>query len=133
MATSILLLIMANVFITIACYGHLNGFRETPIVIVIFVRWGIAFIEYCFQVPANRLGSQFFSWAQLKVVQEGSSLVVFAGFNAWYLKIPVAENDSLAGISRPGSVYFVFSDKTVVSVRRGQRGSDSFSEHWIAG
>ena len=68
----ILLLIASNVFMTLAWYGHLR-FKETPLITVIFVAWGIAFIEYCMAVPANRLGSAVYTTAQLKTMQEAVS------------------------------------------------------------
>jgi len=69
---------------TFAWYGHLK-FKSTPLLIVIFVSWGIAFLEYCFQVPANRIGHGFFSAAQLKTIQEVITLSVFAVFSVTYL------------------------------------------------
>jgi uncharacterized protein (DUF486 family) len=84
MAT-ILLLTISNVFMTFAWYGHLK-FRSAPIWAVIFISWGIAFFEYCFQVPANRFGYGEFSAAQLKTIQEVISLSVFAVFSVVYLK-----------------------------------------------
>jgi uncharacterized protein len=111
MASSILLLIIANIFMTIAWYGHLKGFKDAPIGVVILVSWGIALIEYCFQVPANRLGSQFFSLAQLKVLQEVITMVVFAGFSTWYMKVPVTRNYLFAGILLAAAAYLIFSDK----------------------
>src|SRR5882724_2845405 len=82
---TIILLTISNVFMTFAWYGHLK-FRESPLWIAIVVSWMIAFLEYCFQVPANRIGSYQFSTAQLKTIQEVITLVVFAGFSLLYLK-----------------------------------------------
>ncbi len=81
----IVLLIISNVFMTFAWYGHLK-FKFAPIVLVIVVSWGIAFFEYCFQVPANRIGSSVYSAAQLKTIQEIITLVVFSLFSVLYLK-----------------------------------------------
>ena len=81
---TILLLTISNVFMTFAWYGHLK-FRHTPLVKVILVSWLIAFFEYCFQVPANRIGSYEFSAVQLKTIQEVITLTVFAFFSVWYL------------------------------------------------
>lgn len=83
--TPIILLTISNIFMTFAWYGHLK-FKNTALWIVILVSWGIAFIEYCFQVPANRIGSQYFETAQLKTIQEIITLVVFCGFSVFYLK-----------------------------------------------
>src|SRR5690606_17580100 len=76
----ILLLLGSNIFMTLAWYGHLR-FKEQPLLIVIFVAWGIAFIEYCMAVPANRWGSEVYTTAQLKTMQEVITLIVFAGFS----------------------------------------------------
>ena len=74
--TTIVLLTLSNIFMTFAWYGHLK-YRSAPLFKVILISWGIAFLEYCFQVPANRIGSYQFSAAQLKVIQEVVTLVVF--------------------------------------------------------
>ena len=84
MATIVLLLI-SNVFMTFAWYGHLKH-KSAPLVTVILVSWGIAFFEYCFQVPANRLGHGRFNAAELKTIQEVISLSVFAVFSVLYLR-----------------------------------------------
>ncbi|HEX3019542.1 MAG TPA: DMT family protein, partial [Chitinispirillaceae bacterium] len=73
---TIILLLISNVFMTFAWYGHLK-FKNTPLWIVILISWLIAFVEYCFQVPANRIGHQQFSAAQLKLIQEVITLIVF--------------------------------------------------------
>ena len=82
--TTILLLTISNIFMTIAWYGHLK-YRQAPLSKIILVSWLIAFAEYCFQVPANRIGSYEFSAVQLKTIQEVITLVVFSGFSVWYL------------------------------------------------
>jgi len=81
----ILLLVLSNIFMTFAWYGHLK-YKMSPIWIVILVSWGIAFFEYCLQVPANRIGSNYFTTAQLKVMQEIITLVIFSIFSILYLK-----------------------------------------------
>src|SRR5262245_45725796 len=83
--TPIFLLLASNVFMTFAWYGHLR-FKQVPLVGVILASWGIAFIEYCLAVPANRYGSAVYSAAQLKTMQEVITLLVFAGFSVLYLK-----------------------------------------------
>jgi uncharacterized protein len=88
---TILLLTISNIFMTFAWYGHLK-YRDVPLFQVILVSWGIAFFEYCFQVPANRIGSYEFSAAQLKTIQEVITLVVFSVFSVLYLKQPVKWN-----------------------------------------
>ena len=88
---TIVLLTISNIFMTFAWYGHLR-FREVPLYKVVLVSWLIAFFEYCFQVPANRIGSYEFSAAQLKTIQEVISLTVFAVFSVLYLKQPLRWN-----------------------------------------
>ncbi len=87
----VLLLIGSNVFMTLAWYGHLK-FTDRPIWLVIFAAWGIAFFEYCLQVPANRLGHLVYTAPQLKGLQEVITLIVFAGFSVWYLGEPLKWN-----------------------------------------
>src|SRR5688500_7466932 len=81
----ILLLLGSNIFMTLAWYGHLK-FKATPLWGVIVASWGIAFVEYCMAVPANRFGSAVYSTAQLKTIQEIITLLVFAMFSVFYLK-----------------------------------------------
>ena len=80
----ILLLVASNVFMTFAWYGHLK-FKHSPLWLVVFASWGIAFFEYCLMVPANRWGHAVYGAAELKAMQEIITLVVFTGFSAWYL------------------------------------------------
>jgi len=77
MLKTIGLLLLSNIFMTFAWYGHLKTMNSKPLYIAILVSWGIAFFEYCLQVPANRTGYQFFSLAQLKIIEEGVKSVVF--------------------------------------------------------
>ena len=83
--TTIILLSLSNIFMTFAWYGHLK-YRNAPLFRVILISWLIAFAEYCFQVPANRIGSYEFTTAQLKTIQEVITLVVFSVFSVLYLK-----------------------------------------------
>ena len=85
----IVLLVCSNLFMTLAWYGHLK-FKSVPLVTVVLVSWGIAFVEYCFAVPADRTGSAVYSPAELKTIQEVITLVVFAGFTAVYFKEPLS-------------------------------------------
>lgn len=78
------LLLLSNVFMTFAWYGHLK-FKNEALYIVILVSWGIALLEYCFQVPANRIGHGHFNAAQLKTIQEIITLSVFVVFSVFYL------------------------------------------------
>lgn len=103
----ILLLIGSNVFMTLAWYGHLR-FKETPLMGVILASWGIAFVEYCMAVPANRLGSAVYTTAQLKTIQEVVTLLVFAGFSILYLKEPITWNYAIGfGLVAAGA-FFIF-------------------------
>ncbi|MFO1185116.1 MAG: DMT family protein [Bauldia sp.] len=95
--TPIVLLCASNLFMTTAWYGHLR-FKEVPLPLVILASWGIAFVEYCLAVPANRWGSAVYSTAQLKTMQEVITLVVFAGFSAIVLKEPLGWNQ-IAGFA----------------------------------
>jgi uncharacterized protein (DUF486 family) len=81
---TLLLLTLSNIFMTFAWYGHLK-FKESPLWWAILGSWGIAFFEYCLQVPANRWGHATFSASQLKIMQEAITLVVFGVFSVWYL------------------------------------------------
>ena len=88
------LLLLSNVFMTFAWYGHLK-FKQSSLPLVIMASWGIAFFEYWLAVPANRWGSAVYSAAQLKTMQEVITLVVFAGFSVLYLKEPLGWNQAL--------------------------------------
>ncbi|MGZ3690056.1 MAG: DMT family protein [Pseudobdellovibrio sp.] len=101
-------LAIANIFMTFAWYGHLKNLKEFPLWQVILISWSIAFVEYCFQVPANRLGSEYFSLPQLKIIQEVITLIIFVGFSFWYMKIPLKLDFLWAGLCMLGAVYFVF-------------------------
>ncbi len=105
--TTIILLLISNIFMTFAWYGHLK-FKEAPLVKVIFISWLIAFAEYCFQVPANRIGNQYFSAAQLKVIQEVITLIVFTIFSVFYLKEGVKWNYIVGFMMIIGAVFFIF-------------------------
>jgi len=84
----IVLLVMSNVFMTAAWYGHLK-FKDSPIMLAIVISWGIAFIEYCMAIPANRIGSAVYSTAELKTMQEVITLIVFSLFSVWVLTEPI--------------------------------------------
>lgn len=104
---TVLLLIISNIFMTLAWYGHLR-FRSAPLWEVILISWLIAFLEYCFQVPANRIGSYEFSAAQLKIIQEVITLIVFGAFSVLYLKQKFQWNYLVAFALIVGAVFFVF-------------------------
>ncbi|MBE7702896.1 MAG: hypothetical protein E7Z89_02465 [Cyanobacteria bacterium SIG28] len=103
----ILLLTISNIFMTFAWYGHLR-YKGSALWIVILVSWGIAFLEYCFQVPANRIGHEYFSAAQLKTMQEAITLVVFSVFSVLYLKEDFQWNHLVGFALIILAVFFIF-------------------------
>ncbi|HEY9762150.1 MAG TPA: DMT family protein [Trichocoleus sp.] len=113
----VLLLTISNVFMTFAWYGHLKNFKAAPLLTVVLASWSIAFFEYCFQVPANRIGSQFFTLPQLKVMQEIITMLVFAAFSVGYMRVPVSRNYVLAGLLLAGAAYLIFSEQAGASRR----------------
>ena len=107
---TLLLLSLSNVFMTFAWYGHLKNLKESPLWLAILVSWGIAFFEYCLQVPANRMGSTVLSLSQLKISQEIITMIVFAGFSVIYMKTPITRNYLYASACLLGAAYFIFKD-----------------------
>lgn len=101
------LLVFANIFMMFAWYGHLK-FKSAPLWIVVVVSWLIAFFEYCLQVPANRIGNQYFSTAQLKTIQEVITLVVFALFSVLYLREEFKWNYAVGFAFIALGAFFVF-------------------------
>jgi len=112
--TPVALLLVANVFMTYAWYGHLRDFRNKPLMIAIVVSWGIAFVEYCFQVPANRLGYGHgagpYTLGQLKVIQEVITMLVFAGFAVGYMRQQLTLNYLWASLCLIAAAFFIFRD-----------------------
>jgi uncharacterized protein (DUF486 family) len=105
--TTIGLLLLSNVFMTFAWYGHLK-FKTAPLATVVLVSWLIAFFEYCAQVPANRIGHGHFSAAELKAIQEVITLGVFAVFSVAYLGEPIRWNHLVGFALIAGGAWFVF-------------------------
>jgi hypothetical protein len=105
---TVLLLTASNLFMTFAWYGHLKHLNAKPWWIAALVSWGIALLEYLMQVPANRIGFTVFSLAQLKILQEVITLLVFVPFAVLYMKQEVTLNFAYAGICLLGAVYFIF-------------------------
>lgn len=103
----IVLLLISNVFMTFAWYGHLK-FRSLPLLIVILASWGIAFFEYCFQVPANRIGYECYNAVQLKTIQEVITLTVFSFFSVLYLKEQFRWNYLVGFVFIILAVFFIF-------------------------
>ncbi|MCX5661659.1 MAG: DMT family protein [Planctomycetota bacterium] len=109
MPLTVLLLVISNIFMTFAWYGHLKGFKASPLWIVVLVSWGIAFFEYCFQVPANRMGSKAgMETAQLKTIQEVITLLVFVAFSVLYMKEPMRWNYVVGFLFIALGAVFVF-------------------------
>ncbi len=103
------LLVASNIFMTFAWYGHLK-FKATPIFLVILISWGIAFFEYCLQVPANRVGHSVFNAAQLKTIQEIITLVVFVVFSLLYLHEPIKWNHLVGFALIVAAAFFIFKE-----------------------
>jgi uncharacterized protein (DUF486 family) len=103
----IILLFISNIFMTFAWYGHLK-YKASPLIIAIVASWGIAFIEYCFAVPANRIGHQVYSAAELKTMQEIITLLVFAAFSVLFLGEKISWNHLVGFALIAGGAYFIF-------------------------
>ena len=103
-----LLLAASNVFMTIAWYWHLKGGMNKPLFMVIMISWGIAFVEYCLAVPANRIGYTELSLGQLKILQEVITLSEFAPFAVLYMNQPLKMDYLYAALCLMGAVYFIF-------------------------
>lgn len=101
------LLILSNLFMTFAWYGHLK-FTDQPLFRIIIISWGIAFFEYVLMVPANRIGYGYFNAAQLKTIQEVITLTIFAGFSVLYLKEPLGWNHMLGFAFIALGAFFIF-------------------------
>ncbi len=108
--TTVALLTAANVFMTFAWYGHLKNLQNKPLIVAILVSWGIALLEYCLQVPANRIGFTRFTLPQLKIIQEVVTLIVFVGFAVMYMGIKPTWNFLWAAFCLIGAVFFIFRD-----------------------
>ena len=110
---TILLLILSNSFMTLAWYGHLKfsewkWFSKLGLIAIILLSWGIALFEYCFQVPANRLGHQIYTLPQLKIMQEVITMCVFAAFTFFVMKEKLTLNYLWASLCMVGAVFFIF-------------------------
>ena len=102
------LLILSNVFMTVAWYGHLKNLSNKAWWVAALVSWGIALFEYLLQVPANRIGYTSYSLAQLKILQEALTLIVFVPFAMLYMGQPFKLDYVWAGLCLVGAVYFIF-------------------------
>jgi len=105
---TILLLTISNIFMSFAWYAHLKNLSQKPWIIAALISWGIAIMEYMFQVPANRLGFTVMSLGQLKILQEVITLSVFVPFAVLYMHQPLKLDFLWAGVCLMGAVYFMF-------------------------
>jgi len=108
LATTVGLLVVSNVFMTVAWYAHLRDLREQTLIVAILVSWGIALIEYTAQVPANRIGYTVLTLPQLKILQEVIALAVFVPFAVYYMKQPIKLDYLWASLCMVGAAYFIF-------------------------
>ncbi|MBI2806942.1 MAG: DMT family protein [Planctomycetes bacterium] len=111
------LLILSNVFMTFAWYGHLGSLKERAWYLAVLVSWGIAFFEYLLQVPANRIGNTLYSVAELKILQEVISLTVFIPIAMYYLKQPWKWDYLWASLCILGAVFFIFRERVLDNVK----------------
>ena len=107
-AKAVLLLVISNIFMTFAWYAHLKELSAKPWFVAAVISWSVAFFEYIFQVPANRIGNTQLSVGQLKIIQEVITLSVFVPFAVFYLREPIKLNYLWAGLCMCGAVYFIF-------------------------
>jgi uncharacterized protein (DUF486 family) len=105
---TVLLLCASNVFMTLAWYAHLKELGHRPWIVAALISWGIALFEYLLQVPANRLGHEYMSIGQLKIMQEVIALTVFVPIATFYLREPVRLDYLWAGLCLCGAAYFIF-------------------------
>lgn len=104
----IALLFVSNIFMTFAWYGHLKYIGTKPLIMAILVSWGVAFFEYCFQVPANRMGCLVYTLPQLKIMQEVITMTILAGFSVFVMKEKLSLNYLFAALCMVGAVFFIF-------------------------
>ena len=104
----ILMLALSNLFMTYAWYGHLKDMRNRPLALAIMFSWGVAFFEYCLQVPANRIGHAHYTLPQLKVIQEVLTMIVFAGFCLFYMKQRLSWDYLWASLCLVAAAFFMF-------------------------
>ena len=102
------MLVLSNVFMTFAWYGHLKNLANRPWIVAALVSWGIALFEYLIQVPANRIGHTAMNLGQLKILQEVVTLTVFVPFSVLYMREPLKLDFLWAGLCLMGAVYFLF-------------------------
>ena len=104
----LILLTISNLFMTLAWYGHLKNLSDRKWYLAVAASWSVALLEYMFMVPANRIGSEAYSVAQLKILQEAISLTLFVPFSLMYLRQPLKMDFLWAGLCICGAVFFMF-------------------------
>jgi hypothetical protein len=112
-AKTIILLSFSNLFMLFAWYGHVKKLSAKPVLIVILISWGIAFFEYFLQVPANRIGGRVMNFAQLKILQEAITLIVFIPFSIYFLKEKINSDYVIAAVLILSGVFFIFRKKII--------------------
>ena len=105
---AVVLLFVSNLIMLYAWYGHLKSMEASPVWAVVLVSWGIALVEYCFMIPANRIGSKTMSLEQLKIVQEAIALLAFVPFSVVVMRQPVSWNYAAASVCIFLAVFFIF-------------------------
>ena len=108
---TVLLLVVSNAFMTLAWYGHIafkSRLERFGMIAIVLLSWGIALFEYCFQVPANRIGSTVYTLPQLKIIQEVITMTVFAAFSYFVMKERLTMNYLYAALCMVGAVFFIF-------------------------
>ena len=121
---TVVLLVISNTFMTFAWYAHLKNLGHKPWVIAALVSWGIAFFEYMFQVPANRIGYSALSLSQLKIIQEVITLSVFVPFAIFYMRQSWSWNYLWAAFCLLGAVFFMFREPTT---RKAEPSTGAYS------
>ncbi len=111
---TILLLVLSNLFMTYAWYGHLKTLADRPWYVAALLSWGVALFEYLLQVPANRIGATALSLGQLKIMQEVITLIVFVPFAFLYMRQPLKLDFLWAGLCVLGAVFFMFRSQSGV-------------------
>ena len=109
---TIVLLVLSNLFMTYAWYGHLKTLADRPWYVAALLSWGVALFEYLLQVPANRIGATTLSLGQLKIMQEVITLLVFVPFAVLYMRQPLKLDFLWAGLCVLGAVFFMFRSQT---------------------
>jgi len=109
---TIILLVLSNLFMTYAWYGHLKTLADRPWYVAALLSWGVALFEYLLQVPANRIGATTLSLGQLKIMQEVITLLVFVPFAVLYMRQPLKLDFLWAGLCVVGAVFFMFRSQS---------------------